>query len=383
MKKKVNGKVVEIGNLELYMLADQGSLLNKKVSSLVCDTIETKSELVRDIVREYNSLVDKLVYPLSSIESELKYITLGELLRHKLQGKYGVIEMDVRDYIAIEVEPDTVLKLLGRTWAIEATTDSYRKRERVSVDDYREEEGYLEFKWVRDKVMQGESTESYYREFMGDFLKACRGEDFILKWELEHILDFGYLPSEMKTGDRSIVDYENRVSYNLDVYTVGVRKTNDTVMRLTVGSNGRADTSMEKKEIKVYNFEVYWKSLDGINNRMDKVKGGGTSGFANIFEQLLNEGVENGNVATLGYRGFIIEDKIVFEVNHDIFICSLTDCQGATRLLSNVQLHSYQGSIVYFKKRERKASKVWRETIYSYDLSNKKARLCKIQHTTV
>ena len=54
MKKRVNGKIVDIqGYLDLFLLAGEGVALNRRASSLVRNTIEEKSELVRDIVNEY------------------------------------------------------------------------------------------------------------------------------------------------------------------------------------------------------------------------------------------------------------------------------------------------------------------------------------------
>lgn len=380
MKKKVNGTVVDIGNLELFLLADQGNALCRKASSLVCDTIENESELVRDIVQEYNSIVSKLVFPLLNIETEIKYVTIAEILRHNLKDKYGIIEMDVKDYIAIEVEPDTILKLMGQTWGIEATSDSYRKRARVCLDDYSNDDGYLEYKWVKDQLMQGKGTDGYYKEFMGDFVKACKGEDFLLRWELSHILDFGYLPEETQLVERSIIDFDSMLSYSLDIYAVGTRKTSDTLLKVTVGSDGKASTSMENKEVKIYNFEAYVKSLTALNNRIEKVKNSNTSGFASIFEQVLGEGIGTGTVNEVSYKGVIIGDQIVFELEKSIFICPFNSYEVAKRLLCNVQFYGYSDNTIYVKKRERKASKVWRETIYSYELETAKARLCRIQH---
>jgi len=56
MKKKVNGKVVEIRNIELFEQAFEGLALGRLVSSSVADTITTNQELVNKSIENYEAI---------------------------------------------------------------------------------------------------------------------------------------------------------------------------------------------------------------------------------------------------------------------------------------------------------------------------------------
>lgn len=380
-KKKVNGKVVPIGNLDLFLLAGEGAALNRRASSLVKDTIADKSKLVKDTVEEYNNILGALVYPLNMIEEEIKYMMIAEVLSKRLQDKYGAVQMQVKKSICIEVEPDKCLRLLAGTWAIETTDSTYKPTNPITIEAYADALGYTEYKWALEKILAGESTKDYYKEFMGEFLQACRNEDFILKWELEHILDFGYIPQKLSLKENKLIDYENRIEYNLDVYSTGRRETNDTVLNIRIGANG-SDTSLEKKKIKVYNFEVYGKNLDNVNNRIEKIQGAQSKGFASVYDVLLTEGITDDIVTQIKYCGVISQSQIIFEINREIYIAPFDEYNEPKRLVSNVKLYSFEGGRIYMVKREQKAPNVWQENLYSYNIMEEKARLCRISFTT-
>ena len=381
MKKRVNGKIVDIqGYLDLFLLAGEGVALNRRASSLVRNTIEEKSELVRDIVNEYNDILLSLVYPLNMIEEEIKYMTIAIALHDRLQQKYGELQMQVARHIKIEVEPDRILKLLAGTWAIEETDKSYTPTE-LELDSYSSAVGYKEYKWALSKLVKHQSTKDFYKEVMGSFLAACKGESFVLNWELEHILDFGYIPQRVEIPENKIEDIDTGMEYYLDIYSAGQRETSDTVLKIVSSKSGGVSSSVEKKRIKVYNFEVYGKNLSDSrnNNRTEKQPKAQEKGFSSVFEVLLAEGIEEDRVTQIKYRGIISQNQIIFEVNNELYIAPFDIYERPKRLVSNVTLYGFESGRIYMMKSERLSSGITKEGIYSYEVSQKKARICKIQ----
>lgn len=382
MKKRVNGKTVEIDEfIGLFHLAGEGVALNRRASSLVRNTIENRSEFVRDIVNEYDRILNDLVFPLNMIEEGIKYMTIALVLKERLREKYGEVQMQVGRSICIEVEPDTTLRLLAGTWAIEETQNTYKPTE-LELDSYSYDTGYKEYKWALDKMLNNESTKGFYKEFMGDFLNACKNEQFILDWELEHMLDFGYVPEQVELPENKLEDIDNDMEYFLDIYSTGQRETNDTMLRLVVSKDG-SKASMEKKKIKVYNYEVYGKKLTDAKggNKTEKVQGAQGKGFSSVFDVLLTDGISDDIVTQLKYYGIISQNQILFEVNKEVYLAPFDSYAPPKRLISNVSLYGFESGRVYVSKTERQHYGVTKETIYSYELATGKARICRTKYT--
>lgn len=377
MKKKVNGEVVEINNIELFKLAYEGKLLNKKASSKVKDTIEDKSDLVRDLVKSYCDILDSLVFPLNMVESILKYTMIALVLKKKMYDEYGDIQMQVDTSICVEIEDGKILRLLAGTWAIESTPNTFRITRNLNLDLFKGLPGYKEYKWAYDKLLRDEDTDDFYTEFMSDFVKACKGQDIVLTWELSKILDFGYVPKQAMLVQDRIIDLDRNVQYYLDIYCTGKKETKDNILSIVTDNNGLAVMGTEKKKIKVYNFEVYEKGLEKINNQTRKVEIE-CSGMGSLFDILLSEGIEDENVSKISYTGLIEDNLLLFEVNKEIYISTFDKYEKPVRIISNVNMFAFESGRLYVKRRKKLYSGIYEETIYSYELNTKKARLCKI-----
>ena len=83
MRKLVNGKVIEIDNIELFELAAEGLALQNTAISSTNDGIEANinSPLVRKYIKQYDVFFKAMPYPLYAIEADIKYATLGNFIK--------------------------------------------------------------------------------------------------------------------------------------------------------------------------------------------------------------------------------------------------------------------------------------------------------------
>ena len=104
--------------------------------------------------------------------------------------------------------------------------------------------------------MRGESLRDFYQVFMKEFYEACNGEPMLLKWELAHILDFGYVPKQLNFKDNRIIDLNTGCEYFLDIFSAGKREVSENIIVIRVGGD-KSGYDIKKKTANVYDFEVY------------------------------------------------------------------------------------------------------------------------------
>jgi len=252
MKKKVNGKVVDI-NLEIFEAGFEGLVLQKSAVSNISDTIEDESNLVKISVESYHKFYKSLPFPLYCIENNIKYATAATFIRDDLRI---AAPMWVDKALYIKVESNKALKIVGSTWAI--VRIEKEQEDNTNIEYHKDEIGYNEFKWVLSKLMDNESLANFYSVFMPKFVEACNKEPMILKWELGRILDFGYVPNKIELKENRIIDVENDCEYQVDVYCSGKRKTTENYLEITIGGSNPGITT-KSKYVKIYDFDVYRK----------------------------------------------------------------------------------------------------------------------------
>lgn len=378
MRKMVNGKVVDIKNIELFEKGFEGIILNKTVSSSVKDTLNSESELVKSCVEAYNTVINSLPFPLFAIESNCKYALIADYILSK------VPELTERDIyvdngIVINIDRDTVLRLVFKTWAIEKRQN--KQTVKFSSDIYKDESEYVEMKWCIDKMIAGQPIRSYYTEFMGDFIKACNEKSMVLNWELNHILDFGYVPDELEIEDNRIINIDTDYEYFVDIFCTGKVKSDDTVLEYVSRPGGNSKFTYKNKLVKAYDFDVYGKQLKGghlykdENNKLEKKQ---LTCMAYVFNEVLHYGISDDNIDRVKYHGIIVGDELIFEVDGRLYRCSSVEYTGSPELIaSKIQLYGYENGKVYIKNTQRLESGVYKDNIFAYDLGTKKARLCK------
>lgn len=379
MKKLVNGKAVEIDNIDIFKKSFEGIILDKKASSAIKDTIENSSDLVKKCIKAYSKFNDQLPFPLFSIETDVKYAIIANYILSEVP-ELTKDNISINNCIYIRVEAKKVLKLMYHTWAIESETDQFLENSGLDLDKYETELGYKEFKWGLEKVKKGEELKDFYEVFMPKFLKACNNEDFILKWELNHILDFGKVPKEIEIEENRIINLETNYQYFLDVFSKEERKSKDSVMQIVI-KNGRSKVNNINKLVKVYDFDVYGKAIGTgiLDKKMEnKIEKRQVDGMASLFETILIFGIDTNNVENIKYRGIIDNDMIIFEIDKNIYECKFSTYTRANLIANNVSIYSYEYPRIYMKKSKRLESGVFEDTIFAYNILEKKARLCKI-----
>lgn len=378
LKKKVNGKIIEISNLELFEAAFEGLALGRLVSSSVSDTIADDSELINKCISIYDTVYRSLPFPLYAIEQEIKYAMIATSLKNKIDEQ---LEMWIDSALYIKVEDKKALKFISNTWGIVSVDDKERE-DNTDIALYNEDVGYSEFVWALKKVVKDESLEDYYIKFMPEFVKACSKEPLVLKWELSKILDFGAIPERTALKANKIIDIDTGSEFLVDIFSTGKKKTNESEYIINLTGNN-SDVTKKAKYIQTYGFEIYEKkkeSSDIINSAgINKLKKSNIDGFGGVFETLIGKGIVRESINSVSYTGIIVAGKIVYQVGNQIFICDLNRYTKPVEIGRNVEIYSYDNGFVYIIKRTICESSICKESIYALNPVNMQIKLCKIQ----
>lgn len=377
MKKKVNGKVVDI-NIDIFEAGFEGLALHKSAASNISDTIESESKIVKTCVESYHKIYRSLPFPLYCIENNIKYATAAMFIQDDIRI---ATPMWVDKALYIKIEDNKALKIVGSTWAI-VSVDKIPE-DNTNIEYHKEEVGYREFKWVLSRLMNEESLASFYSTFMGKFVEACNNEPMILKWELGRILDFGYVPNKLELKENKIIDIENECEYNIDVYCNGKRKSTENILEITIGGSN-VGINKKSKYIKLYDFDVYKKSTKTSDDTGDKIitkmEKSSMDCMGALFEKIISKGSLDDTVEDVIYSGISDGRYMVFQIYGTIYYCRADRYVRATEIAKNVSIFAYENGRVYMLKTYHCDSGAYKDTIYAYDLDTKSLRLCKISY---
>lgn len=373
VKKRVNGKIIEINNIELFEAAFEGLAAKKIVSSSVSDMVIKDTELINNCISAYDTVYRCLPFPLYAIEQGIKYATIATSIQSKLEDK---LKMWVDEALYIKVEQETALKFIGDTYGIVKIEDREYK-DNTDISLYKEDVGYAEFSWALEKLMQDEPLSDYYNKFMPDFIKACSKEPLVLKFELSQMLQFDAIPSKTALKNNSIIEVNTGSEFLMDIYSTGKKKTNENELVISLnGSN--SNITKKAKYIQTYSFDVYEKKRDA-SDVLNKLKKVNIDGFASLFETLIGKGIINDTLNRIDYRGLIINNKMVYQVGSQIFICEYNKYTKPVEIGKNVEIYGYNEGFIYIVKRVVCKSKVCKESIYRLNPADMQIKLCKIQ----
>lgn len=376
MHKLVNGVTVEIDNIELFKMAAEGKLLKNSTVNKVQNISDKQMGFIKDVVGVYSDILKVLVYPLNSIENDMRYMCMAMLLKDKLDKE---IKVQINNAILVELDEDKVIKLVSDVWGIEQKSE-FKPAVNLSLDYFKNMVGYEEYVWAYDRLSNGETTEDYYEIFMPAFYEACRKQDLVVGWEVERILDFGAVPSEMRFITNKLIDIKRDMQYYLDVYCAGNRETNESYLSFDVDEIGKPVMNKKVKKIKVYNYEAFVKGLKQTDNRVEKLGQDSCVGISSLFDVLLEKGIEEDNLHLLDYTGIIEDDTLIFEVGNEIYLTNFNEYKKAIKIMSNVNLFAYEDGVVYGKRSIRLDSGLYEDTIYAYEVTTGKARICNINY---
>lgn len=407
MKKIVNGRIAEIGDIRLFELAFEGLALNKIATSNISNTIEGENNLISECLGLYNEVYKRLPFPLYGIETNIKYAAIIKYIREKLitilesdeQTKKGeeiktsniaiIKELDfwIDGGLCIGIEKNKALKIVGNTWGIEVIKEPHD--DNTDLELYKQDTGYKEFKWAIDKLIKNETVADLYDTFMPEFLAACNQEPMIIKWELNKILEFGYIPEKIETENNKIIDIDNGTIYTLDIYSNGRVKLKETLecIDLTASDVNKA-ISKKDKYINTYGYDLYKKELRENKDELERGSYGkmvatNNKAFDSVFKNALIIGTANNNIDNINITGFIKGGNIIYSIDSRVYKCNSEEYSENTELAKNMQIYSWYRGKVYLKRDIKIAAGIVKEIIYAIDLETSNLKLCRIAYKNI
>ena len=375
MRKLVNGKVVDIDNMELFELAAEGLAIQSVAVSATSEGIEgnINSPIVKRYIKQYDVFFRSMPYPLYAIEADIKYATLGNFIKALSQNK---ITMWVENGLNIIIDKETgmVLRIVNNTWSITYTKSI--KEDNTAMELYSDSIGYREYSWLLNKIINKEATANFYVEFMLDFVKACNNQPMVLKWELENMLTFGQIPNRTELKQDKIIDIANNKEYSLDIYCTGVVDTDEKVQSWSLSGNNIG--GMKYKSIKTYGFDAYSKSLLGTGSVSSKLEKCKVNGFQNMFLELCGIKSAMDMTSFPSFYGIMQDTNLAFTIDKRLFITKSNRLAEAKDIAHNVDLYTIDKNKVYFVKSKRVTDKITKDTLYSYSIPDGVVRVCKI-----
>lgn len=374
MKKVVNGKVVDIKNLELFELAEEGLALQKTATSTTSDGLDNNvnAALIKKYLKQYDMFFKAMPYPLYAIERDIKYVTLGNFIRYLSKDD---INMWVNNglYIKIDDETGMTLVFVNNTWGI-----SYIKEHidtDISIEKYKGCVGYREYLWVLNKILHKDKTTDFYKENMKEFIEACNNQPLVMKWELENILTFGTVPDRIPLKSNRIIDIANNLEYSLDIYYTGLADTDEKVQVWSLCGDS-VSVGTRYKAIKTYDYTAYSKSMDNS----DKLVKAELNGLRNLFMELC--GIKN--VSEMEefpeFKGIVDGTSLIFTIGSNLYVTKSNRLYKTKDVANSVELYSVDRGMVYFIKNKRVNDKITKQTLYSYKISDESVRICKVQY---
>lgn len=379
MKKLVNGKVINVDNIELFELAAEGLALQNSAVSVTSDGLEgnINSPLVHRYIKQYDIFFKSMAYPLYAIETDIKYATLGNFIK-SLSKDNITMWVDNGLFIKLDDKTGMTLHIVNNTWSIKYIKET--KEDNTSLKLYEQALGYKEYSWVLNKIINKENTANFYEEFMPDFVKACNSQPMILKWELENILTFGVIPNKIEFRANKIINIQADEEYTLDIYCTGMVDTNEKVQSFSLVDNaGICNTRY--KQMKTYGFDVYAKPMfDGskTSGKFEKCK---INGLHNLFMELCGIKHANEMNAFPNFEGIISDTNLVFTIEKRLYISKSNRLMEPKDIAHGVELYSVENNKVYFVKSKKINNKLTKDILYSYSIPDETIRLCKIVYS--
>lgn len=375
MRKLVNGKVVNIDNMELFELAAEGLAIQSIAVSNTSEGIEgnINSPIVKRYIKQYDIFFRSMPYPLYAIETNIKYATLGNFIKSLSNSK---ITMWIENGLNILIDKDTgmLLRIVNNTWSIGYTKTI--KEDNTPMELYSEDIGYKEYSWLLKKIINKEATANFYAEFMTDFVRACNNQPMVLKWELENMLTFGQIPNRTELKQDKILDISNNREYSLDIFCTGSVDTEEKMQSWSL--SGATVGGMKYKTIKTYGFDTYGKMITSGGTAANKLEKCKINGLQNMFMELC--GIKNAMDMTSfpTFYGLIQDTNLVFTIDKRLFVTKSNRLSESKDIAHNVELYTLDKNKIYFVKSKKITDKISKETLYSYNIPDGVVRICKI-----
>ena len=380
MKKVVNGKTINIDNIDLFEAAAEGAAIGRTLPNIIPNSkLDIDFDFVESIISVYKNYYASLPYPLYYIDCKMKYVCAGLLIK-KEKALKNKMWIDNGLFICIDEYRMLCLGFVNNSWGVINVKEI--KNDTMDIMDYDDELGYDEFVWVLAQLFQGKSTESYYNNFMKQFVDACGGQSMIMKWELGNMLSFSEIPNKMYFTNNRIHDYKNNGYYYLDVFLAGKMNSDKKIIRMA------NKVTEDTQKVSVYGYDIYFKRIIDNEERAragsDKVKVVEMYGMNSLFCTICSIKMNSESSDFPIYTGYIDENNnFVFLVNGRLFLAKENMYVEPLEIARNVEIYSYKDNVIYINKFSNISAGIRKEKIYSYDIESKKTKLCKIQFSRV
>ena len=380
MKKKVNGKIIEIKNIELFEKAAESIAINRYVTNSTLDFDSADISKAKVYIALYNAFYKALPFPLYAIDSNLKYAVIGTFIKKSCAIEH-TMWVDGGLIILLDNERKIGIGFINNTWA-------FIRVDRVIEDNtdlrkYEKDIGYEDLKWALERILKRENTADYYNVFMPEFVEACNNQPMVLKWELSNILEFGRVPNNTVFKPNVIVDWNSGREYTIDIYVAAVKEAESNKYSLSLDPDDDADFTAVKKHVKYFQYDVYSKeSTENEANpkpekdRMQKCK---FFGAMNLYNSLFKIKTAKESNTFDQFTGFIVGKDMVYCISNRLFLASSEKFADPKEIARGVELIGFERDMFYFVKPKMVSSKVCKETVYSYSLRDNNLRLCKIR----
>lgn len=376
MRKLVNGKVVDIKNLELFELAAEGLALQNTAVSVTSEGLDANidSFIIKRYIKQYDTFFKSMPYPLYAIEADIKYATLANFIK-ALSKEVVDMWIDKGLFIQLDANTKMCLKIVNNTWSI---TYSDKRKDNTNMEIYKDKIGYKEYKWILAKILNKENTANFYTEFMPDFVKACNGQPMLLKWELENILTFGIVPNRTELKQNKIIDVQYDREYTLDIYCTGTVDSNEIIQSWSMVNKKGLGTGLKHSKIKTYGFDSYSKTQYENSTSSGKLEKCKLAGLQSLFLNLC--AIKNANDLSdfPVFEGIISNNNLVFTINKRLFVTKSNKITEVKEIVHGVEIYCVENNKVYFTKSKKISDKIKRDTLYSYSIKDGNIRICKI-----
>lgn len=375
MKKLVNGKVININNIDLFERAAEDLARQNTAVSVTSDGIESNmnSPLIHKYIKQYDIFFKYMPYPMYAIENDIKYATLGNFIK-SLAKERVIMWVDNGLHIKLDEQSGMTLKIVNNTWSIIYSKEN--KEDNTSMELFKESVGYSEYSWLLKKIINKENTAKFYTEFMPDFVAACNNQPMVIKWELENILTFGSIPNKMDFRQNKIINIDSEEEYSLDIFCTGTAETDEKIKTWSL-ANGMND-GFRYKTVKTYSFDAYAKPLVAGSHNNDKIQKCSIKGLHNLFTQLNIIKNDSDMTRFPVFNGAISGSNIVFTIDKTLYIAKSNRLSNPVDVAHNVELYTLDKNKVYFVKSKKIDDKINKESLYSYNITDGVARICKV-----
>lgn len=337
----------KLNDIGVWMKAAEGRAIRSNVKNFIGykSILQVENiDLLRELIELYNHANDTLIYPLGSIESDLKYTVIALYMLLESELRTDDIIVNVNNGINIKLSDTDILNLRYGNYRIIECTDDFAAEE-LRLDKYADYAEYDKFKWALKTMLNGQSLDGYFIKYEPDLYKAYNCDVDSILDSIEDVLDCHDKVPSINSHLNCLIDPNNNSTYQL-LFFPSSQFSLDEDERIIESDEDDIEPDKKHNSITCFNYSltVYQNRSHGEAKKESEIKG--------LIEGLLNVigGKYNRNSYECRWYGYIGEDYGVFNASGDIYICSLAEYETPILLARNTRLVGIDNENVYMEK---------------------------------